>query len=446
MPKLELTDKGIRAAKVTDGTRKLDLFDTLAKGLALRVSSGGAKVFYLVYSGSAGKRVWHKIGEYAAPEMTLAVARERARELRGQVQGGRDPQAEKRAQRAAMTVFDLVESYLSRAVSTRRSVDEIARRLRKNVSGLDPEGKPLKGKDGKSNASDGAIGHVKLADLHRRDLTRCIDAVKDRGAQVEANRLFEDLRAMVRWARGRGDLDENLTEGMRKPTETAPRERWLTEEEIAIVWKALPDADMRESTRRIIRLCLTTGQRVGEIAGMTRAELSDDLTVWTIPAARAKNGQAHKVPISSAAMQIIREQLADVETLADRKGRDLPDEVFPAPGFRGSVTAASVPKALKRLEVDDLVLGVPSWTPHDLRRTAATHMEMLGVSPHVIGHCLNHISTTRNSITSSVYAKYSYDAEKAEALTIWADRLDAIVNGGAGKVVPFRPQAKLSTG
>lgn len=444
MPKLELTDKGIRASKAPTGSKKLDLFDTLAKGLALRVSASGSRIFYQVYSDTAGRRVWHKLGEYGEHpgQLTLAAARKQAKELRGQVAGGVDPQAEKRAQRTAMTVFDLVESYLSRAVAHRRSVDEIARRLRKNVSGKDAEGKPLKDKDGKDVASKGAIGDIKLADLHRRDLTKCIDAIADRGAGTEANRVYEDLRAMVRWARGRGDLNENLTENMRKPTDTAPRERWLTEDEIKIVWKALPDADMRESTRRIIRLCLITGQRVGEISGMVRSELSDDMSVWTLPAARSKNGKSHKVPLSSLAMQIILEQQADVEALAARKGRDIPDEIFPSPGFRGPVGSDSIPKALKRLDVNGTVLGVPAWTPHDLRRSCATHMEIIGISPHIIGHCLNHISTTRASITTAVYAKYTYDSEKADALALWADRLTAITTGGSATVLPMRKNSK----
>ncbi len=417
MPKLELTDRGIKAAKVAPGERKLDLFDTLAKGLALRVTTSGSRTFYQIYSDAAGKRVWHRLGEYPSP-MTLAAAREAARSVRGQIQGGKDPAADKRALRASLSV------------SERRSVDEIARRLRKNVSGKDKDGKLLEG------ASSGCIGDVKLSELHRRDLTKCIDALVDRGAGTEANRVYEDLRAMVRWARGRGDLDTNLTEGMRRPTETAERDRWLTEDEIKIVWKALPDADMRESTRRIIRLCLVTGQRVGEVSGLTREELSDDMSVWTIPTARSKNKQQHTVPLSEMALGIILEQIADVEALAARKGREVPAEIFPAPGFRGAVTAASVPKALKRLEQEDgTVLGVPAWTPHDLRRSAATHMEGLGVSPFVIGHVLNHLSSTKASVTSRVYAKYSYDREKREALDLWASRLEALTSGNVAQIL-----------
>ncbi len=409
MPTVELTDRFCQAAKVATG-RKTDYFDTTVKGLCLRTSAGGAKAFFLVYTKpGTTKRAWLKLGRY--PELKLADARQKARDGRGEIGEGADLIADKKAQAASQSVKDLVDNYIARHASTKRSGDEIARRLGKNVSDL--------------------IGDVKLSDLHRRDITKCIDAVKDRGAHVEANRLFEDIRAMVRWARGRGDIDENLVEGMRKPTETTERDRVLTADEIKKLWAGLPHADMRESTRRIIRLCLITGQRVGEISGMERGAIDLAKKIWTIPAARSKNHREHVVPLSEMAVNIIKEQLAAVAALSERKELAVPTWVFPGPGFRDSVTAASVPKAIKRLEVtakgNTTIMGLLPWTPHDLRRTSATHMEEIGISPFIVGHVLNHVSITKSTVTSRVYARYDYGKEKREALDLWADRLEGIV-------------------
>lgn len=410
MPQVELTDRFCQAAK-SEGRPQTDYFDAIVKGLCLRVGSGGTKSFFQVYSRPAdGKRAWLKLGTY--PELTLAIARQKARDARGAVSEGADPVAEKKALAASQTVADLVDNYLARQVATKRSATEIGRRLNKNLKDM--------------------IGPIRLSDLHRRDLTRCIDAVKDRGAGTEANRLFEDIRAMVRWARGRGDLDENLTEGMRKPTETTERARVLTADEIRTMWHALPDADMRESTRRIIRLCLVTGQRVGEVSGMTRQEIDLDVALWTIPPDRAKNGRQHVVPLPAMAVAIIREQLADAQALAERKDRKAAPFVFPGPGGRAAVTAASVPKAVKREETvkrgATTILGIAPWTPHDLRRTAATGMEEIGISPFVVGHVLNHSSATRATVTSRVYARYDYEREKREALECWAKRLQSVLD------------------
>ena len=410
MPTVELTDRFIQAAKPGDG-RKTDFFDATVKGLCLRASAGGAKAFFLVYTkpGDGKQRAWLKLGRY--PEMKLVEARQRARDERGDIGGGSDPVAEKKAKAASQNVRDLVENYVTRHASTKRSGPAIARRLNYNVVPL--------------------IGTVKLADLHRRDLTRCIDAIKDRGAHVEANRVFEDMRAMIRWARARGDLDDNLAEGMKKPTETVERDRVLTADEIRILWASLDDADMWKSTSRVIRLCLVTAQRVGEVSGMAVAELNLDRSLWTIPAKRAKNGREHAVPLSDMAVGIIKEQLGAVAALAARKGYPPSPHVFPGVRTTGPLTPAAVAQAIGKHRKNDTLPGIGEWTCHDLRRTAATHMEEIGVSPFVIGHVLNHASITTASITSRVYARYDYGKEKREALDVWADRLDGIIKGGA---------------
>ncbi len=419
MPTAELTDKFVKAAKCVSG-RKTDYFDTLVKGLVLRASAGGQKTWYAVY-GPPSKRRWLKLGTY--PEISLGGdmgARQRAKDVRAKVGDGGDPVVEKKAHAAAQTVSDLVDNYVARHASTKRTGPAIARRLNFNVVPV--------------------IGTIKLADLHRRDLTRCIDAIKDRGAHVEANRVFEDMRAMIRWARGRGDLDQNLMEGMRKPTETVARDRVLTAEEIRTLWASLDRADMWKATRRVIRLCLVTAQRVGEVSGMAVAELDLENAVWTIPPERAKNGRQHDVPLSDMAIDIIREQMAAVAALAERKGYPPSPHVFPGVRTTGPLTAAAVAQAIGKHRKNDTLPGVGDWTCHDLRRTAATHMEEIGISPFVIGHVLNHASVTAASITSRVYARYDYSREKREALDLWSDRLTGIIEG-KGNVVPLRREA-----
>jgi integrase len=231
---------------------------------------------------------------------------------------------------------------------------------------------------------------------------------------------------------------------MRRPTETTERDRALSADEIRTMWGELADAKMLESTRDIVRLCLITGQRVGEICGMDRREIDLEQQLWTIPASRTKNSRSHIVPLSNMATAIIRGQIQAAEKLAKRKEREVSPFIFPAPGGRASVSGAAIAKAVKRQEAaakgGTTVLGVSPWTPHDLRRTAATMMEEMGVSPFVVGHVLNHISITKSTITSRVYARYDYAREKREALALWADRLAAIIEE-KGNVVSLKEAA-----
>ena len=125
-----------------------------------------------------------------------------------------------------------------------------------------------------------------------------------------------------------------------------------------------------------------------------------------------------------------------------RKGRAESPFVFPGPGAKAATTGASIARAVKREQrlMDGLprVMGVAPWTPHDLRRSMATHLEEMGVSPFVVGHVLNHVSVTKATITSRVYARHNYAREKASALDLWAERLGAIIEGKGADVVALR--------
>jgi integrase len=437
MPVTMLTDRFARTAKPQPGHRQTDYFDEATKGLSLCASAGGAKVFFLHYTRRAdGKRVRMKLGAYG--DISLADARQKARDGRAAVGEGIDPAADRRADEASLRVRDMVESYIARHAAGQRSGQEIARRLRKNVADI--------------------IGELKLAQLHRRDLTRCIDKVKDRGATVEANRVFEDLRAMVRWARARGDLDQNFVEGMRRPAEPVIRDRVLSPDEIRRFWNTLAGAKMQEGTRRVLRLCLLTAARVGEVAGMRSAELDLDRQLWTIPPARSKNKRQHVLPLSERAVELIKDQLAEVGKATAERGHRLarriarvsrgstaetitaeePAWVFPGPGYRGPITVFAVAKAIERsLEH----FAIDHFTSHDLRQTAATRMEEIGVSPFIVGHVLGHVSITKGSITSKVYARYAYEREKREAVEQWAAHLLGIIEGAA-TVVPISDRGR----
>src|SRR5262249_19714492 len=80
---------------------------------------------------------------------------------------------------------------------------------------------------------------------------------------------------------------------------------------------------------------------------------------------------------------------------------------------------------------------LPHWTPHDLRRTAATGMADIGVQPHVIEALLHHVSGPKARV-AGIYNRASYEREKAQALDMWGDHLLAIVRGRKSKVVALR--------
>jgi integrase len=361
--RLQLTDRFCASAKST--AIQTDYFDASVSGLALRVTSKGTKSWTLTH-GSPRRRI--TLGRY--PSLSLATARTAALAAK---EG-----------RTAGTVAALAETYL-RSINGLRSVREIERRLGRDVLPV--------------------IGHIPLGELHRRDVTRVIDA-KLSDAPITARRVFEDIRAMVRWAVARGDLDHNPLDGLRGPAISKPRTRVLSDDEIRAVWHGL--SEIRPDVAKVIKFCLATAQRLGEVTGLRPAEIDLGRKVWNIPAERSKNGYSHQVPLTALALKLLSDD-----------------------GW--GVSKNVVSDIVWRYQI------VPDrWTAHDLRRTALTKMAELGVAPIVLGHVANHRTTTKAGITLGVYVQHAYEREKREALELWADRLQGIISGGAGKVIAIR--------
>jgi site-specific recombinase XerC len=126
------------------------------------------------------------------------------------------------------------------------------------------------------------IGVVKLDELRRRDVRNVRDQIMRRGSNIEANRTFEDLMSMVRWAVEHEYLDANPIDGMTKPAEATSRDRALYDDEIRALWVGLSDA-LPRSVERIVKLCLVTAQRVGEVSGLVPVELDLAAREWRLP-------------------------------------------------------------------------------------------------------------------------------------------------------------------
>jgi integrase len=261
------------------------------------------------------------------------------------------------------------------------------------------------------------IGSVLLSDLHTRDVNRVLDPTIARGTPIAAARTFQMMRTMFRWAVGRGYLDRAPTDNMACPAESRPRERTLSPEETHTFWHNLHKAFEDVALQRILKLQLVLGQRVGEVAGMAKAEIDLERRLWTIPAHRTKNKHEHKLPLPPLAVEIIREALKDA-------GDSI--FVFPNPktgiAYPSSAVSIAVVGAYKKI-------GIGHFTSHDLRRTCADSMDALGVIDTIIGRVLNHRSIFKATVTQRHYITRSYEREMREALELWDARLRGIIEG-----------------
>jgi len=157
-----------------------------------------------------------------------------------------------------------------------------------------------------------------------------------------------------------------------------------------------------------LTLVLATGQRLGEVLEMEPGDLELMDSVWIIPGAKAKNGHTHSVPLTDWALALVGET---------RQLHPDSDRVFPVSAdtvrtyMRQTIQAAKLKRA----------------TPHDLRRTVATHLGGLGHSRQVQDKILNHVDQT----VGGIYDQHTYDPEKRAALEDWAAEFERITSEGA---------------
>ena len=195
--------------------------------------------------------------------------------------------------------------------------------------------------------------------------------------------------------------------------------------------------EMSRLVRLGLRLILVTAQRPGEVAGATWREIDTDAAIWTIPAARTKNGRAHGVPLSELALEILaelREHAGDRPALLpswqSKLRRDEP------------LSIRALSRALRNNHDEQgKLFGLEPFTPHDLRCTAASMMTALGIPRLHVSKVLNH---TDQDITGAVYDQHDYGPEKKRALEVWATELRAITTGNPAKVVPLLQKRRAS--
>jgi integrase len=389
---MKLTQTRIDNLKCPAGKRDILVFDDEPRGLGVRVTAGGGKTFLAQYTFDRQKR---RIPLGSCSAVSLAKARGAVRAIMGDVAKGVDPAAERKRAAAearvkaahdALTLDALLQDWSALHLGGKRPsyAAETVRALR---------------------YAFGRYLDLPAADLSRPIVVKRLDSMTRKGSPVMAAQTAAYGKAAYGWAVKRGVIEGNPFLNL-PVAPTAKRERVLSDDELGAIWRATAGAG---AFNGIARFLLLTGQRREEVAGMTWAELSGDFSTWTIPASRAKNGATHIVPLSAPAQDLL--------TLAPRLG----ELVFP--GLRGPFNGFSKAKAAL-----DAKSGVTNWRLHDLRRTAATGLQRLGVRLEVTEQVLNHVSGSRAGIVG-VYQRHDFANEKRAALEAWGSHVEAIVEG-----------------
>ncbi len=371
--------------------------------LGLRLSPAGSKSWVYMYLDPRTHRSrMATLGRY--PDMSVTQAHEAYIHAVKMVENGQDPGQKiveaKEEARKAPQVEDLAEEYLERwAKPNKRSWKEDARMLEHDVLP--------------------AWRGIKIKEITRRDVIKLLDNIVARGSPIAANRTLAMVRRMFNFAVERALLDFSPVQGIKAPAHERRKDRVLSEKEISVVWNALwndnPQIGMDEPVRLAILFQLATACRMNESVQLEWEEIEGDW--WTLPAIRAKGKHLYRVPLSKTAMRVLERSRdgmgGEIYPFASRRGRQSGDEK--------PMGETAISHAIRRVLP---VLNTDPFTSHDLRRTAATHMAAAGVPRLVISKILNHAD---HEVTA-IYDRHSYDKEKREAMDIWSEKLEKIVD------------------
>jgi integrase len=451
--------------------------DTLADGDGLvgevRVAGDGIiSVHFRFGFKYQGKKAWHYCGTW--PTTSLEHIRDARDQARLGLKSGLNPNAAREAGRieAQAKVQATIDAETRRKTENATFNELFETWLRDGVLRKDGNARLRRSFEKDMLPTLGAIPVRSLTEHDLRDALRKV-------VQRESNRvavcLFHDARQLFAWAEKRQPWRRMLLDGNPAalidieaivPSDydiSNTRTRTLSRNEIAelnvifermdVAYEAAPDRrsaarPLQRESRIALWICLATGCRIGELLMSEWKHLDLEHGTWFIPMENVKGTrgkkQEHRVYLSPFALR----QFKALHTLTGALRWCFPSRdgelhldlktISKQVGDRQQ-RFKQRRKLMRRCHDDSLVLSggrYGAWTPHDLRRTAATMMQALGVSPDVIDRCQNHILA--GSKVRRHYLTHEYAAETREAWAKLGAEIESVLDHARPANAPLR--------
>nr|WP_314523608.1 tyrosine-type recombinase/integrase [uncultured Lelliottia sp.] len=416
-----LSSKAVEMMRAGDND-KADVGEN--RGLRVACGKTGVKSFFYRYTSPlTGKLVQVKIGNF--PQITLAVARTKLHELKLIRQDGRCPATELKQQKLfkqmeaekekvpALTIKGLVDLYLSERIEDRKTSDGKLVLGARKKKGQEEVRRTLY-----ADAVD-KLGSRSAAEITRNDVVNLINSVVARGAKVQAGNVLRELSLAYEFAIGLGRFEESFANpavlaksSLRQTRLKLTNDRGtrvLSENELTKLLRWLPGSAYSPTVKNVLRMTLWTGCRTGEVCNMAWEDV--DLEKGTIHLRDTKTNVERYVQLSKQATEFLKILRLNTDKY-----------LFPSSRTKQPILQKYLTENAWRMREAGQMLDIPSWTPHDLRRTVRTGLSRLQC-PNEVGEAI--LGHTKGGV-EGVYNLYKYDAECKKWLQIWADYLDDI--------------------
>ena len=422
------SDLVLKRWKPTDTTRPPGRYAVKcegARGLYARLFDTGAITWVFRYK-YLDKQRQMALGPY--PAVSLASARDMAREAYAHAKAGRDPAAvratedEAAKEHAARQVT--FETYATAYMADRRETFK----------------SPKQGKLWEATLRDHAFPHIG---------SKLVNEITEQDIQAMLAPIYNTKReTAVRVLQRVGDImgaaidDGTRDKDRQNPTRRDAHAHWRKQRNRTRKGTAgrrgkqpaVPVADVAEwfavlrgkqgMGARALEFLALTGTRSGEVRAATWQDIDLQQRVWTVPVENSKmsldpNRQPHRVPLSDAAVQIL-------ESIDRREGVDL---VFPAPRD-GALSDMTISKVMRDMQAAEIKAGRAGWldvatdrpaVPHGLRATFRTWAAERGGVQHEVAEAV--LAHAVGGTVSLAYQRGNYFEQRIQVMQKWADYL-----------------------
>lgn len=435
--------------------QRRELSDSGAPGLRLVVHPTGRKVWIVRFRrpnqkmGNLTLGPWDPTGnEDHEPKLGHPLSLKGARVLANELSRQRDRKvdiiADRRAEkvRAAATMLesrvnnfaagarDFVDEHVVRKTGEKpRRWKESARMLGLDYSGEEPA--VIKGSIC-DRWRDIPVPEITADDLYllvQEARRRGVPGMAKRGStpsDARGRHLAAVLSSLFKWLKAHRRIKVNPALELEKPLPSRQRRRVLTDAELREVWLACdgigttPGQNSTAPWGAFIKTLILSAARRNEIARLVDSEIVDGMIA--LPERRSKNNLPHHIPLTPLALEVLEgiQRIPGCKYLFSSNGKS------PISGF--SKLKIELDKIIARNRIANGVTEpMEPWRLHDLRRTASTRMNDLGVLPHHVEAILNHVSGSAKAGVAGTYNVSKYDREKRAGLELWANHILSIV-------------------
>lgn len=403
-----LTDAYCRAIEPPANGR-LEVADVRCAGLVLRVTKGGVSSWGFRFRDPLTRRTLRAtLGNY--PDIGLSKARSDADDMRKQVAGGINPIEAKRTARADAGSRDF-------AVLAERYIIEHAERHKR----------PRSVAEDRRNLDKHVLPKWRKRDyrkIRRADCIELLEGMVAAGTPTAANRIHSLISKIFSFAIDCDLREDNPMVRLKKRGVEKTGKRVLDDSEIRTFWRKAVEKPISRQTGLALRLALLTAGRANEVAGCNLSEFQNlnqaSAAGWAVPAERVKNKRDFFMPLSSLAVETIKEAISLLPEGAK--------VLFPSPRSKDksqSISAHALTVAMARLaETLEEKWSEDPPSPHDLRRTVETRMSALGVKKEDRDACLNHKARDVGSVH---YDMYERQKEKRAAFNRYAREIARVL-------------------